>query len=247
MAPSLLYTIQENENVGRESLLKRPREEDNFAGAASGKYSRRTTIKTKRRRKNKAAKNWKKGIWDTDEDEVLLKAVNLQRDNVDNKINWAPVSELVKTRSCKQCRERWVNHLNPQVRKTKWLPHEDEQLLHLGALYPKKWAKISREIPGRTENMVKIRWNSLNRANKTNTKMVSKTRTKSVWSPPIKQKEYDFESFAQPLPCNFLGFKFNPQTDFGHPPEGADFPEVEIDEAFWSLDNFVDSFELSVL
>lgn len=37
---------------------------------------------------------------------------------------------LLPGRLGKQCRERWCNHLDPSVKKTKWTPHEDEVLFN---------------------------------------------------------------------------------------------------------------------
>ena len=45
--------------------------------------------------------------------------------------NWAFLSELMNkyynlnTRSGKQCRERWHNHLNPKVSKKEWTKEEE--------------------------------------------------------------------------------------------------------------------------
>jgi len=35
----------------------------------------------------------------------------------------------MKGRSGKQCRERWVNHLKPEVKKGGWTHEEDELIL----------------------------------------------------------------------------------------------------------------------
>ncbi len=38
---------------------------------------------------------------------------------------WAMVAKHLKGRLGKQCRERWHNHLNPDVKKSSWTPEED--------------------------------------------------------------------------------------------------------------------------
>ena len=80
-------------------------------------------------------------------------------------MRWGPISEKVKTRTSKQCRERWINHLSPEVCKSAWQPEEDEILLNLENKYKRKWAFIAKHLPGRSQNQVKVRWKSLKRVN----------------------------------------------------------------------------------
>jgi hypothetical protein len=105
----------------------------------------------------------RKGVWRQEEDNLLVAAVNRQFDMGLRKVSWPDVAKCVPHRSCKQCRERWVNHLNPEVIKKKWTPEEDAKLIEVGLANPMKWALIARHIVGRTENQVKVRWKILNR------------------------------------------------------------------------------------
>lgn len=97
----------------------------------------------------------KKGKWSEIEDRSLIALIEKHGQN------WTLLSECMKSRSSKQCRERWMNHLNPKLKKTKWSAEEDAKLLELAALYPRKWAEMARGIPGRTENMAKCRYHTL--------------------------------------------------------------------------------------
>lgn len=47
-------------------------------------------------------------------------------------------------RTLQQCREKWINYLNPNVRKTDWTLSEDIQLFSLIETFGCKWAIISR-------------------------------------------------------------------------------------------------------
>ena len=50
----------------------------------------------------------------------------------------------------KQCRERWFNHLCPEVKKGEWTPEEDE-LITIGVKeLGTKWSEIVKRLPGRT-------------------------------------------------------------------------------------------------
>ncbi len=66
-------------------------------------------------------------------------------------------------RNPKQIRERWHNHLDPNISKRKWYFEEDKKLFEQVRIHGKKWSKISQSLVGRNENMVKNRFKSLMR------------------------------------------------------------------------------------
>lgn len=64
-------------------------------------------------------------------------------------------------RQGKQCRERWINFLSPDIKRDQWTPQEDLLLLTKQQSIGNQWALIAKDILGRTENQVKNRFNSL--------------------------------------------------------------------------------------
>ncbi|EAY22676.1 Myb-like DNA-binding domain containing protein [Trichomonas vaginalis G3] len=96
-----------------------------------------------------------KGSWTREEDEMIIKFVQENGTK-----NWKKLAEILPGRLGKQCRERWRNHLDPNVNRSPWTPEEDKLLIQLHEKYGNQWVKISEMFNGRSDNCVKNRWNS---------------------------------------------------------------------------------------
>ena len=67
-------------------------------------------------------------------------------------------------RNSKQCRERWHNHLDPDVKKGPWSPEEDATIIEQQKVFGNQWARIAEFLPGRTDMSVKNRWHTFVRS-----------------------------------------------------------------------------------
>jgi len=76
---------------------------------------------------------------------------------------WCEISSKIAGRTSKQCRERWCNHLDPNINRLEYTPEEDQLILDEQARLGNRWSSIARMLPGRTEDAVKIRWKSITR------------------------------------------------------------------------------------
>ncbi|KAF3912343.1 hypothetical protein AA313_de0206386 [Arthrobotrys entomopaga] len=96
----------------------------------------------------------RRGPWSPLEDANLVSLV--QRFGAHN---WVRISQLVGTRSPKQCRERFHQNLKPQLNRDPITPEEGALIEQLVAEMGKRWAEIARRLKGRSDNAVKNWWN----------------------------------------------------------------------------------------
>eukprot|EP00743_Colponemidia_sp_Colp-15_P002427 GILK01002631.1.p1 GENE.GILK01002631.1~~GILK01002631.1.p1 ORF type:complete len:473 (-),score=89.74 GILK01002631.1:709-2127(-) len=100
-----------------------------------------------------------KGPWTSEEDKQLIDLVNTLGPK-----NWSQVASHLAKRNGKQCRERYFNHLDPEINKGEWSAEEDKILIDSQARLGNKWSLIAKSLPHRSENQVKNRWNSMMRS-----------------------------------------------------------------------------------
>ena len=76
------------------------------------------------------------------------------------------VHKSIPYRNGKQCRERWMNQLDPKLSKNSWTIEEDLLIIRMQSEIGNKWSQISKVLQGRTESQVKNRWKRLKKTKK---------------------------------------------------------------------------------
>ncbi|XP_038726022.1 uncharacterized protein LOC120017044 isoform X2 [Tripterygium wilfordii] len=98
----------------------------------------------------------KVGRWALDEDKRLTVAAMIFGQK-----NWNKIAKFVSGRTQVQCRERWVNSLDPSVNRSKWTEEEDSKLKAAAAENGYCWSKVASCLPSRTDNQCWRRWKVL--------------------------------------------------------------------------------------
>jgi hypothetical protein len=89
-------------------------------------------------------------LWSEEEDDILRRLVSERGQR-----RWTEIASRMHEiigrfdRNGKQCRERWFNHLNSDLKSKDWSEEELELFLQLYRQHHNHWSEIAKQMPGR--------------------------------------------------------------------------------------------------
>ena len=197
--------------------------------------------------------NISKGSWTLAEDEKIVSLVSVFGKS------WSKIAKLMKSRNGKQIRDRFINVLDPQVKKGKFSDEEDFLLVSLFNQYGPKWALISKSFYNRSPDMIKNRFHSS--IKKKMTKLTRSFMKENKEQKLDQNNEFDVNNFYGNLELNLnekksnsmknknLGKKFDKFVQSSltnlHTTNFESFDEKSFEEISSKACNYTNSCEIS--
>jgi hypothetical protein len=142
------------------------------------------------------------------EDERLAEIVRQQGAQ-----NWDRIACEVKGRNARQCRDRWLSYLAPDVVNGPWTQDEEQLLVRKYRQFGASWKRIATCFKGRTDINVKSRW------------LLIQRRTRREWNSRFASTALTNIAPVRPAPLP-------PPTDDNSHPQAPDDP--------WDLSFIID-------
>jgi hypothetical protein len=119
------------------------------------------------------------------EDFRLLRLVEKHGSNC-----WRLIAKYMDNRNSRQCRERWLNYLNPALNMRPWTDAEDALLKQKYEQLGPRWVFMMRYFPNRTDGMIKNRFQVLQRKSR---RLAAAPADREMMSPGENHDANEFE------------------------------------------------------
>ncbi|XP_026390541.1 transcription factor MYB90-like [Papaver somniferum] len=101
-------------------------------------------------------KGLRKGAWAEEEDQLLRKCILKYGEG-----KWRQVPIRAGLNRCrKSCRLRWLNYLQPNIKRGEFKEDEVDLIIRMHKLLGNRWSLIAGRLPGRTANDIKNYYNT---------------------------------------------------------------------------------------
>jgi hypothetical protein len=77
--------------------------------------------------------------------------------------NWHAIANEMENRRPRQCKERWMKYLRPEIAQREWTSEDDQLLEQKVREIGSRWKTIAQYFPGRADVSLKNRYNKMNR------------------------------------------------------------------------------------
>ena len=136
---------------------------------------------------------------------------------------WTDIAEKLGTKNARQCRERWMNYLNPNINRQKFTEDEDKLLIALVSELGKKWVVIMSHFERRTDTQLKNRYNLLVRLKQRRKRETEKQKNETV--------ELDITDFFSPLTSPTCTVEV-PENIFPENNDQTPMDEIQMEEEY---------------
>ena len=96
----------------------------------------------------------------TPEEDLALKTLVAQF----GEYNWERIASHMPNRNERQCHDRWIYYLSPNINNEPFTKEEDELLFKLVSQMGGMWVQISKKFNKRSDKQIKNRWNLLKKS-----------------------------------------------------------------------------------
>jgi hypothetical protein len=139
--------------------------------------------------------------------------------------DWDEVAVRLRGRNPRQCRDRWLSYLSPDIGNGPWTTEEEMLLLEEQAKYGTAWKRIAQSFPGRTDINVKSRFLLIQR--RLRKKASLRLFVAPVLTPSIATRPLPFHiPVPRPPPKPIL---VTPPVEPDQPPPGFDDADNDLD------------------